>query len=778
MKTLYLLIFLTLIGYHSLMAQQDAYHWRLGAYSGVMSYHGDLNSRFMASGKAVNSFSMLSYGVSLEKSISKSWSGKLLYTNGQFYANDRAIHWDGSADSDRSNYGRSLNAQTDIQDLSMIFTYYFDNDYLFARRAFVSPYFTVGLGLTNFEVYGDLYDASGQRYHYWSDNSIRTEAETSTSAGNATIVQQDGKYETNLSQLNTERDYNTSVFNIPFGAGIKFRISSRVNLNLDVTARYTFTDYLEDVSSDYRTEYANDLQAYAANPTNRTAEGRGDSDRNDFYTFASVSLHFNFGKKSEKFIAPKIYPSSSYVAPQLRRSEKNGAESQVNDTLSVAPAPLSNRTKFSGFDFFNPIPEAYDSMSLFSTSGINTYGPTYRQLDFPKPFPSEYAYAIPDDNFDLQNDTIRQLEYEVKKIKLQNELYELRRDSPDPRIKEKFMQDSTRQSFLPVDEQAPVNTTPTYTTSDSSASNNLDTPTPRLSASPDSVQLNKVQREIDELQQMLSDKAPIQNQRPEDIATIQQLQRRVEMLSAELEYRLNPTQPIQNARTPSVVVLPQNSANNDIRHVERELQALSNEMIATRNAQTTEDSATQRSLASAMKTEEALKAKLVALDSQSQATGIRNDSLRQARINAERDSLENEIKQLQQTLSTLKSERPDTVIQEVIGFPELPKTALFFDVNSSTLSEDDKRRIKKVAQILLDYPKMQVTLQGYTDKTGRADYNMLLSQKRARAVQQELELSGVTSNRIITESNGVDNDLKNKASQYGRRVEILFSFEK
>src|SRR5690606_31640619 len=114
---------------------------------------------------------------------------------------------------------------------------------------------------------------------------------------------------------------------------------------------------------------------------------------------------------------------------------------------------------------------------------------------------------------------------------------------------------------------------------DSTVLKNVHTPTSRLSAGTDSVQLHKLQNDIDELQQTLSNKAYTQNQRPEDIATIQQLQRRVEVLSAELKNRRNPTRTIQNAGTPNIAILPQNSANNDIRDVEKELQTLSSEIL-------------------------------------------------------------------------------------------------------------------------------------------------------------------------------------------------------
>lgn len=51
--------------------------------------------------------------------------------------------------------------------------------------------------------------------------------------------------------------YNKWVFTIPFGAGAKFRVNEFLNVNLEVLYHITFTDYLDDVSNSYATEFPN-----------------------------------------------------------------------------------------------------------------------------------------------------------------------------------------------------------------------------------------------------------------------------------------------------------------------------------------------------------------------------------------------------------------------------------------------------------------------------------------------------------------------------------------
>ena len=48
-----------------------------------------------------------------------------------------------------------------------------------------------------------------------------------------------------------QKPYNLTQFAIPFGGGIKFRVSENVVLAYEVGFRKTFTDYLDDVSTFY-----------------------------------------------------------------------------------------------------------------------------------------------------------------------------------------------------------------------------------------------------------------------------------------------------------------------------------------------------------------------------------------------------------------------------------------------------------------------------------------------------------------------------------------------
>ena len=99
-----------------------------------------------------------------------------------------------------------------------------------------------------------------------------------------------------------------------------------------------------------------------------------------------------------------------------------------------------------------------------------------------------------------------------------------------------------------------------------------------------------------------------------------------------------------------------------------------------------------------------------------------------------------------------------------------------FDVNSATVKPAFKPSLGKVAEVLQRYDS-QVTVVGHTDSTGAESYNQQLSERRARAVLDELVRQGVPYPRLSAVGRGeyeprADNTTTTGRAQ-NRRVEIL-----
>lgn len=102
---------------------------------------------------------------------------------------------------------------------------------------------------------------------------------------------------------------------------------------------------------------------------------------------------------------------------------------------------------------------------------------------------------------------------------------------------------------------------------------------------------------------------------------------------------------------------------------------------------------------------------------------------------------------------------------------------VFFGLNSASVKGEYLSVIASVAQQLQNNPGQTVTVYGYTDVTGGEKLNRKLSEKRAKAVAELLEQSGIDSKRIKTMGKGVDKKFKTNtpgARILNRRATISF----
>jgi outer membrane protein OmpA-like peptidoglycan-associated protein len=99
-----------------------------------------------------------------------------------------------------------------------------------------------------------------------------------------------------------------------------------------------------------------------------------------------------------------------------------------------------------------------------------------------------------------------------------------------------------------------------------------------------------------------------------------------------------------------------------------------------------------------------------------------------------------------------------------------------FATNSSSLTAQAKANLDKVAQVFLEFPDTNLLLEWHTDSTGDAAYNMTLSQKRANAVAQYLQASGVAAGRFTVKAYGETRPMFDNSTPDGRaknrRVEV------
>ena len=100
---------------------------------------------------------------------------------------------------------------------------------------------------------------------------------------------------------------------------------------------------------------------------------------------------------------------------------------------------------------------------------------------------------------------------------------------------------------------------------------------------------------------------------------------------------------------------------------------------------------------------------------------------------------------------------------------------MMFPTGSSRLTSSASYKVGKVGQILQQYPQTIVEVAGYTDKRGSYDYNMKLSEDRARSVADRLYSTGIQNQLFITGcsfSKPLVPNTSEKNMALNRRVEV------
>ena len=79
---------------------------------------------------------------------------------------------------------------------------------------------------------------------------------------------------------------------------------------------------------------------------------------------------------------------------------------------------------------------------------------------------------------------------------------------------------------------------------------------------------------------------------------------------------------------------------------------------------------------------------------------------------------------------------------------------VFFDTDSSELSDQARATLDKQAQWLNNYNRYAFTIEGHADERGTREYNIALGARRAETVREYLVSRGVSGQRMRTISYG------------------------
>lgn len=103
---------------------------------------------------------------------------------------------------------------------------------------------------------------------------------------------------------------------------------------------------------------------------------------------------------------------------------------------------------------------------------------------------------------------------------------------------------------------------------------------------------------------------------------------------------------------------------------------------------------------------------------------------------------------------------------------------VYFDYDRDNIKSEYRELIAAHAQFLRDHPQARVELGGHADERGSREYNLALSERRAKAVLNQLLVSGVRESQLNATAYGEEYpavDGHNEAAwSKNRRVEIKY----
>lgn len=238
----------------------------MGITFGAASYHGDLAQKYFnvnSTGPMVGIFSRYSLSPFFD------WRNQLSFAQIQ------------ADDANSAFYKtRNLNFHTDIYEYSSIFEFNF---------------FSYGINRPNNEFEFSPYAFLGVGAFYFDPMATYNNQEIG------------------LRKLQTEnKAYNPLQPQVPFGMGVKFAWTNRIEVGVEVGYRKLFTDYLDDVSGEYPSfaqleadrglaaaqashAHTYDNSQIAAEPGSM----RGDNHLTDTYLFGNITFTYRFFPKDD-----------------------------------------------------------------------------------------------------------------------------------------------------------------------------------------------------------------------------------------------------------------------------------------------------------------------------------------------------------------------------------------------------------------------------------------------------------------------------------------------
>ncbi|WP_017732180.1 DUF6089 family protein [Nafulsella turpanensis] len=153
----------------------------------------------------------------------------------------------------RFRYARNLHFRNDIKELSFEFVVdFFNHHRTFATRRKLSPYLFFGVAVFHHNPRAKVPEMDALHYDIFESQPIQENDPryNGVSPGDWIALKPLGTEGQHLPGSDI-KPYSNWQFAVPGGIGARFRVNRLYDINLELGMRQTFTDYLDDVSTEY-----------------------------------------------------------------------------------------------------------------------------------------------------------------------------------------------------------------------------------------------------------------------------------------------------------------------------------------------------------------------------------------------------------------------------------------------------------------------------------------------------------------------------------------------
>ena len=138
------------------------------------------------------------------------------------------------------------------------------------------------------------------------------------------------------------------------------------------------------------------------------------------------------------------------------------------------------------------------------------------------------------------------------------------------------------------------------------------------------------------------------------------------------------------------------------------------------------------------------------------------------------NKMDKQAREIQTALPGAQVERVGEGIRLVLG-----ENAVRFDTSKSTLTAAAKANLDKLVPVFQSYADTDIVIYGYTDSSGKVEFNQTLSEQRAASVKAYLASKGLNTSRFTTTGLGIADPIASNETTEGksqnRRVEFAIT---